>query len=112
MVYGWKGKWGLGVAQTFHRGLDGYVRRRIRGVDGEVSLRRTGRRFARRLVTKALSTGDGIISYEVAQEFLDVATRKLARLLSAKHRPKDDGARSPGPRVHHGCPIRALGVGA
>lgn len=31
----------------------------------------------------ALSTGDGIISYQVVREFLKVATRKFARRLSA-----------------------------
>jgi predicted nucleic acid-binding protein len=38
---------------------------------------------ARRLVSEALSTGTGIISCQVAQEFLNVATRKFERPLTS-----------------------------
>lgn len=37
---------------------------------------------ARKLVAQALQTGAGIISYQVVQEFLNVATRKFKRPMS------------------------------
>jgi len=38
---------------------------------------------AKKLVRSALVTGDGIISYQVVQEFLNVSTRKFAQPMSA-----------------------------
>ena len=40
------------------------------------------RKIALDLVQRALSTGQGMISYQVIQEFLNVATRKFTRPLS------------------------------
>ena len=42
------------------------------------------RRRARGLVADALHTGDGIISYQVVQEFFNVATRKFTTPLRAE----------------------------
>jgi predicted nucleic acid-binding protein len=44
----------------------------------------TKRKIARDLVSGALEKGKGIISYQVIQEFLNVATRKFAVPLSLK----------------------------